>query len=173
MNQAIDAVGLPAAEVAAWRSADPTRTVDFTADRERFGTFWRLTEQLLARLPARPARGPAEAEVAAAIHRAARAARDRFLERHVEAVYAAVTGGLSRFVRIEDLVLRAAETVPGLVPTRAQLAHEAGRKLQEKEGLEIDQGILAARILGHSRCGTHLCHASCCPAPRVRRRWRH
>jgi hypothetical protein len=61
MNQAIDAVGLPAAEVAAWRSADPTGTVDLTADRERFGTFWRLTERLLARLPARPARGPAEA----------------------------------------------------------------------------------------------------------------
>ena len=62
-------------------------------------------------------------------------------------------------MRIEDLVLRAAEAFPGLVPTRAQLSHEAGRKLQEKEGLEIDQGILAARILGHSRCGTHLCHA--------------
>ena len=165
MNQAIDAVGLPAAEVAAWRSAEPTGTVDFTADRERFGTFWRLTEQLLARLPARLARGPAEAGAAAAMHRAARAARDRFLERHVEAVYTAVTGGLSRFVRIEDLVLRAAETFPGLVPTRAQLAHEAGRKLQEKEGLEIDQGILAARILGHSRCGTHLCHAMLLPRP--------
>jgi hypothetical protein len=91
MNQAIDAVRLAAAEVAAWRSAEPTGTVDFTADRERFGTFWRLTEQLLARLPARPARGPAEAEAAAAIHRAARAARDRFLERHVEAVYTAVS----------------------------------------------------------------------------------
>ena len=74
MNQAIDAVGLPAAEVAAWRSAHPTGTVDFTVDRERFGTFWRLTEQLLARLPARPARGPAEAEAAATIHRAARGA---------------------------------------------------------------------------------------------------
>jgi thioesterase DpgC len=165
MNQAIDAAGLPAAEVAAWRSAEPSGTADFAADRDRFGTFWRLTEQLLARLPARPARGPAEAEAATAICRAARTSRDRFLERHVEAVYAAVTSGLSRFVRIEDLVLQAAEAFPGLAPTRAQLAHEAGRKLREKEGIEVDQGILAARILGHPRCGTHLCHAMLLPRP--------
>ena len=165
MNQAIDAVGLPAAEVAAWRAAEPSGTEDFTADRERFGTFWRLSEQLIARLPAKPARGPAEAEATAAIHRAARASRDRFMERHVEAVYATVTGGFSRFIRIEDLVLQAAEAFPGLVPTGAQLAHEAGRKLREKEGVEIDQGILAARILGHPRCGTHLCHAMLLPRP--------
>ena len=165
MNQAIDAVGLPAAEVAAWRAAEPSGTEDFTADRERFGTFWRLSEQLIAKLPAKPARGPAEAEATAAIHRAARASRDRFMERHVEAVYAAVTGGFSRFIRIEDLVLQAAEAFPGLVPTGAQLAHEAGRKLREKEGVEIDQGILAARILGHPRCGTHLCHAMLLPRP--------
>jgi hypothetical protein len=44
MNQAIDAVGLPAAEVAAWRAAEPSGTEDFTADRERFGAFWRLSE---------------------------------------------------------------------------------------------------------------------------------
>jgi thioesterase DpgC len=88
-----------------------------------------------------------------------RAERVGFLRDHVEAVYDRLTSGLTRFVRVEDLVLRAAEAYPGLVPTRAALLEEAGRKLKDKQGLEIDQSLLVAHILAHPRCGTHLCHA--------------
>ncbi|MDR3533616.1 MAG: enoyl-CoA hydratase/isomerase family protein [Rhodopila sp.] len=94
-----------------------------------------------------------------------RSAREHFLREHVEAVYARLTNDFTRFVRVEDLVHHAAEAYPGLVPTRAQLAEEARRKLKEKKGLEIDQGILVAHILGHPRCGTHLCHAMLLPRP--------
>jgi thioesterase DpgC len=94
-----------------------------------------------------------------------RAARDDFLREQAEAVYATVTDGLTRFVRLQDLVHIAAEAYPGLVPSRAELAAEAALPLKGKQGLEIDQSLLIARILAHPRCGTHLCHAMLLPRP--------
>jgi (3,5-dihydroxyphenyl)acetyl-CoA 1,2-dioxygenase len=94
-----------------------------------------------------------------------RSARDRFLHDHVEAVYDRLTDELTRFVRVEELVQRAAEAYPGLVPTRAELAAEAGLRLKDKQGLEIDQSLLLAHILANPECGTHLCHAMLLPRP--------
>jgi (3,5-dihydroxyphenyl)acetyl-CoA 1,2-dioxygenase len=94
-----------------------------------------------------------------------RPARDRFLRENVEAVYHNLTDGLTRFVRVEDLVRDAAEAYPGLVPTREQLAAESGRPLKDKEGWEAGQSLLIAHILADPRCGTHLCHALLLPRP--------
>jgi thioesterase DpgC len=80
-------------------------------------------------------------------------------------IYHALTDGMTRFVRVQDLVHLAAEAYPGLAPTRAQLAEEAARPLKEKQGLEIAQSLLLARILAHPVCGTHLCHAMLLPRP--------
>ncbi|HYZ22367.1 MAG TPA: enoyl-CoA hydratase/isomerase family protein [Rhodopila sp.] len=165
MSDILTTAGLPAADAAAWQVAEPTPTADFAADRARFSSYWRLSDQLLVRLPSRPSRNAAEAEAAAHIHTQARAARDRFLHRHAESVYHALTDTRTRFVRVEELVLRAADLIPGLVPDQAQLAAEAARKLKDKEGHEIDQGLLLAHILAHPACGTHLCHAMLLPHP--------
>ncbi len=94
-----------------------------------------------------------------------RPARDRFLRENVEAVYHTVTDGMTRFVRVEDLVRDAAEAYPGLVPTREQLVAESGRPLKDKEGWEADQSLLLAHVLADPRCGTHLCHAMLLPRP--------
>ncbi len=94
-----------------------------------------------------------------------RPARDRFLRENVEAVYHTVTDGMTRFVRVEDLVRDAAEAYAGLVPTREQLAAESGRPLKDKEGREADQSLLLAHVLADPRCGTHLCHAMLLPRP--------
>jgi thioesterase DpgC len=94
-----------------------------------------------------------------------RSERMVFLRDHVESVYDRLTNGLTQFVRVEDLVLKAAEAYPGLVPTREALAEESGRKLKDKQGLEIDQSLLLSHILAHPRCGTHLCHAMLLPRP--------
>ncbi len=92
-------------------------------------------------------------------------ARDRFLRENVEAVYHTVTDGMTRFVRVEDLVRDAAEAYPGLVQTREQLAAESGRPLKDKEGWEADQSLLLVHVLADPRCGTHLCHAMLLPRP--------
>ncbi len=94
-----------------------------------------------------------------------RPSRDRFLKANIESVYGALTDGFKRFVRVEDLVLQAAEAYPGLVPTAGQLAAEAALPLKAKQGLEIDQSLLLAHVLAHPRCGTHLCHAMLLPLP--------
>jgi thioesterase DpgC len=143
----------------------PAITADIATDTAVFGQFWQRSAGSISRLPPRASRDKAEADTAAALHRDAREARDRFLRQHVEKVYATLTRGFSRFVRVEDLVLQAADAFPGLVPDATALAAEAQLPLREKEGWEIDQAILIAQILAHPRCGTHLCHAMLLPRP--------
>ena len=66
-------------------------------------------------------------------------------------------------MRIERLVYDAAEAVPGLAPTRAEVAAEAELRQSEKDGCEIDQGILCNQFLADPECGLHLCHAMLLP----------
>ncbi len=94
-----------------------------------------------------------------------RAARDSFLGDNIEAVYHTLTDGLTRAVRLQDLVSAAALAYPGLVPTREELASEATRPLKDKQQREIDQSLLISHILADPRCGTHLCHAMLLPRP--------
>src|SRR6185312_3693804 len=97
-----------------------------------------------------------------------RDARIAYLRDHAGGVYDAVTEGRTKFVRVAELVYRAAERFPGLAPSRAEIAAEAGLLQRDKKGLEIDQGILLSHILADERAGTHLCHAMLLPRPESR-----
>ena len=164
-GEGLAAAGLPAGEVKAWLQAEPGETTDFPADREKFSGYWRTSARLLGRLPLKPRRNANEHAAAHAIQDAARNARVRFLRRHVDAVYDALTVRRSRFVRVEELVIRAAGVVPGLVPTPQEIAAEDGSIQRDKSGLEIDQGLFLSAVLGSERCGRHLCHAMLLPRP--------
>src|ERR1700729_1565746 len=74
----------------------------------------------------------------------------------VEQLYDELTDNCTRPVRLEDIVYEAAERVPGLVPTRAEIDVERTRKLADKERLELAQGLLLAEILAIPRTGLHL-----------------
>jgi len=74
----------------------------------------------------------------------------------VEALYDELTDRCTRPVRVDDLVYDAAERVPGLVPTRSEMEPERARKLADKEGLELAQGLLIAEFLQVPRIGRHL-----------------
>ena len=74
----------------------------------------------------------------------------------VEQLYDELTDRGTRSVRLEELVYEAAERVPGLVPTRAEMEPERARKLADKEGLELAQGLLIAEFLQVPRIGRHL-----------------
>ena len=74
----------------------------------------------------------------------------------VEALYDELTDRCTRPVRLEDLLYDAADRVPGLVPTRAQMEVERARKLADKQGLELAQGLLLAEVLAIPRTGRHL-----------------
>ena len=145
--------------------AAPATTADYAAARQSHGGFWAECAARLRRLPARPRRDAAAGAAAAAILAAARAAREGFLARHAARLYDDLTDGGTRFVRLEDLVFAAADAVPGLAPTKAEVAAEAALDQRDKDGVEIDQGILLAHVLAGERSGLHLCHAMLLPRP--------
>jgi enoyl-CoA hydratase/carnithine racemase len=74
----------------------------------------------------------------------------------VEELYDELTDSCTKSVRLDDLLYEAAERVPGLVPTRAEIEQERTRKLSEKRGIELNQGLLTAEILAQPRIGRHL-----------------
>ncbi len=159
------AAGLASGEARDWLQAEPGETTDFPADRRTFSAYWQRSARLRGGLPPKPRRNAAEHAADLIVAERAREARARFLRRHGEAVYDALTVRRSRFVRVEELVIRAAEVVPGLVPTAQEIAAEDGLLQRDKSGLEIDQGLFVSAVLGSERCGPHLCHAMLLPRP--------
>ncbi len=159
------AAGLSAGEVSDWVQSEPGETTDFPADRRKFSGYWQKSTRLLGRLPHKPRRTATEQAAASLIQDRSRDGRVRFLRRHGEAVYEALTVQRSRFVRVEQLVTRAATVVPGLVPGAQEIAAEDGCLQRDKDGLEIDQGLFLSAVLGSARSGRHLCHAMLLPRP--------
>jgi (3,5-dihydroxyphenyl)acetyl-CoA 1,2-dioxygenase len=166
----LKAAGFDEQAIATWIAAAPKRTGDFYVDRPRYERFWQLSRDLVARLPRKPARSPADASAASSILTAAREQREHFLGAHCEALYDELTRQRSRFIRLEDLVFAAADAVPGLTPTVAQVAAEAQLLQSEKDGVEIDQGIFLAHVLASETAGRHLCHAMLLPRPETAER---
>jgi (3,5-dihydroxyphenyl)acetyl-CoA 1,2-dioxygenase len=136
---------------------------DFASDAAAFSAYWRQVDQKLRQLPAKPQRDAATQDAAEKLKQAARDTRLVFLRRHVRTLYDRLTDSRRNFVRVERLAYAAAELVPGLVPARAEIAAEAQLRQSEKEGREIDQGLLFNQFLADPECGLHLCHAMLLP----------
>jgi thioesterase DpgC len=160
LRQTADAL---APQIDRWRGAEPAIATDFATDRRLFGEFWRLSAELIARLPPKPQRNDMQAKAAGFIHERARSARARFLQAHVGELYNGLTHNLQRFLRVEELAYAAADLCPGLAPSREQVAADDALAQRDKEGYEIDQGILLSHVLGHETAGRHLCHAMLLP----------
>jgi thioesterase DpgC len=85
----------------------------------------------------------------------------------VEAIYDELTDGLTRQLRISELVYAAAERDPGRLPTREAIAEERTHLQKDKAGLEIAQGAFVAQVLANPRTGFHLMHSMSQPTPRA------
>jgi thioesterase DpgC len=157
--------GLPRKEVSAWFAAEPGEATNFSSDCQAFSDYWLRTAGLIGRLPRKSARTPREQAAADQLQERARAARMRFLRRHIQTVYDGLTANESRFVRVEELVIRAASLVPGLLPSANEIAAEDGYLQREKTGLEIDQGLFLSTVLANPASGRHLCQAMLLPRP--------
>jgi len=155
-SDCLTAAGLAAGDVKAWLQTEPGKAIEFSADRTKFSDYWAKSARLSGRLPQKPRRNASEHAAAELIQGKARDARLSFLRRHVDAVYDALTQQRSRFVRVEELAIRAADVVPGLVPTAQEIAAEDGLLQRDKSGLEIDQGLFLSAVLGSARSGRHL-----------------
>jgi thioesterase DpgC len=162
-TEILGAAGIAPETAAAWIAAEPARTADVATDRNRYAAFWEASRALVASLPPKPRRTDREQGAAALVLGTAREARERFLAVHAEAIYDEVTA--RGMLRIEDLVFAVAAAVPGLAPTPEEVAAEAALNQGDKDGVEIDQGILLAHVLASPRAGTNLCHAMLLPLP--------
>jgi thioesterase DpgC len=161
--ESLRAAGLPSEEASSWGNATPAASADFVADRQKFSDYWAQSSRLLAKLRRKPQRNAREQAAAGVLQERAREARLRFLRRHGEAVYDALTAARSRFIRVEELVTQAPRIVPGLLPTTQEIAAEDGLLQRDKDGLEIDQGLFLSAILASPRSGRHLCQAMLLP----------
>jgi thioesterase DpgC len=146
-----------------WAATRPEVTGHFQLDADAYSKFWHRGYELLALLPEKPKRTPEQAHAAETILRVGRESREVFLTRHAEAVYRALTANQTKFVRAEPLAYQAADLIPGLTPTRAQVAAQAEKMQRDKDGIEVDQGIFFAHVLAHPGAGTHFCHAMLLP----------
>jgi thioesterase DpgC len=159
--EVLGGVGFSTDELERFRELDPAHAFSnaFESDARAAGRFFAAGQALIDRLPARPQRSAEEQAAAEALHRQLRVTRTGFLRRHAAAVYDELTDRRGRFVRVEELVYRAADVVPGLVPTRAQVAAERERLQKDKEGYEVDQGVFLSYVLSDPLSGGHLVHA--------------
>jgi len=121
--------------------AAPVVCGDYAADVAAFSAYWR----------GNPGK------------QAARDARYAFLRRHARTLYDKLTDNRRKFVRIERLAYETSTLVPGLVPTKAQVDAESEKRQADKDGVEIDQGILFNQFLADPECGRHLVHAMLLP----------
>jgi (3,5-dihydroxyphenyl)acetyl-CoA 1,2-dioxygenase len=141
----------------------PMLTGNYEQDAKAFSDYWLKGLAHLDALPGRAKRSAAEHAEVADLLSQARASRGAFLHAHASRLYREMTDDLQSFRRVEELAVQAADRVPGLCPTPARVATEAALVQAEKDGHEIDQGILFNYILGDETCGRHLCHAMLLP----------
>ncbi|MFI6625027.1 (3,5-dihydroxyphenyl)acetyl-CoA 1,2-dioxygenase DpgC [Streptomyces sp. NPDC050528] len=85
-----------------------------------------------------------------------RALRSAFLDAHTDAVYAELTAGRTRGLRLPELAAAAEGAFPGLVPTAAELAADRALEQARKAGHEIDLGIFFRHVLRSPLSGGHL-----------------
>jgi thioesterase DpgC len=129
----------------------PELSGSFEADSAATSEFLVEGEALLRKTGDRAAAQPLAAEL--------NAARERFLRVHAEAAYAVLTDGFAVELRDEELLDAAAERFPGLTPARAEMDAELERKLPDKRGVELAQGLFLGHVLASARAGTHLIRA--------------
>jgi (3,5-dihydroxyphenyl)acetyl-CoA 1,2-dioxygenase len=152
----LERAGLSAAEARAWIGSAPAGADSFPGASAALSQFLTRGSALVGRLPARERRTEEERAAREAIVELLGDARELYLRAHASELYDILTADRTNSVRIEELVYAAAERVPGLVPSRAEIDAERERRLAEKEGVELDQGRLLAHILGSPRAGRHL-----------------
>jgi enoyl-CoA hydratase/carnithine racemase len=124
-----------------------------------FSKFWQLGASIRQKLPQKSRRNAAQASAIAAILRLERQAREHFLAAYIDTLYRKLTNDYRNFERLETLIFSAGKVVAGLVPTPAEIEREDQLAQKDKDGLEIDQGILLSYIFAHPPSGRHLCHA--------------
>ncbi|NTD96926.1 enoyl-CoA hydratase/isomerase family protein [Agrobacterium tumefaciens] len=143
--------------------SSPQPTGGYEQDTRAFSAFWQGGLLALDRLPHKPDRDEAEQQIASTIIEASRRSRVTFLQSHARNLYRNLTQDLAKHVRVEQLAYLAADAVPGLSPTHHRVASENNFLQKDKDGHEVDQGLLFNHFLADPTVGMHLCHTMLLP----------
>ena len=134
-------------------------------DTQRIERVCRQGRDLLTRLPLRSKRNAGEKAAGHALVHLLADSAWRFFRAYRRPIYAALTHRRAGPVRVEELAWQAADLLPGILPTRDDLAQESRSMQMDKDGLEIHQGLFFGQLLSDPEIGLHLCTAMLRPAP--------
>lgn len=141
--------------------------LDSIGELERLLQFVAGANSAIAELPAKPARNVDQALKAQALLDAVRLARQRFMRRHAQWVYAHLTNEGTERLRLSALCEAAARFFPGLVPSPEQMQHERRCLQSDKDGLERDLAVFLAELLSQPQVGEHLLESMRMVCPRA------
>ncbi len=131
----------------------------------RLSLVCRRGRALLGRLPFKSKRNEGEKAAGHAIAHLVADATWHFFRTYRRPIYDTLTRDGSRPLTVAEIAQEAAELLPGILPTRAELAEESNRFQMDKDGLEIQQGLLFAQLLSDRDIGLHLCTSMLRPTP--------
>lgn len=171
-QERILACGLPEKDITKW-VAD-VENLDFqeisspetlASDAERTGRLIKTGWTICEKLPLKSSRDEKELAAGRSLVTLINDMCRSFCRVHRKTMYETLTDGYSKFLRTEELAWKAAELWPGIVPTQKEIENESTRVQKDKDGLELNQGILFTQLLMEPRAGIHLLQAMLRPMP--------
>jgi thioesterase DpgC len=158
----LEAADLPPAEVAELLQRLSACGAPATTRQDHAGLLRAAMDgsrALLAHMPIRSQRNPVQKRAGEALMHLCAAAAAEFFRRHAAALYAEITEGGTRPLRVDELLWEAAARLPGILPSPAELEEECRLMQQDKDGLEIPQGLFVSQVMSDRACGLHLIRA--------------
>ena len=164
------AVGLEQSLLTPWLDAMETVQIgtqkeQLAADAQHVGALIQQGWEFCQKLPLKSQRTPEERVAGENLVRMINGVCRTFCRNHRETIYQTLTKNYSHFVRADEMPWKAAELWPGIVPSKQEIAQEAERMQQDKDGLETHQGIFFAQMLADAQSGIHLLQAMMRPKP--------
>jgi thioesterase DpgC len=170
------AAGLPPAEVQTFLSSldacqssfdihASRSSAQLDSDSAAVRSLCQQGRALLGKLPLKSKRSAAEKAAGHALVHLMADGAWRFFQQHAVTVYRELTNEGRSSLRVDDLVWQAARRLPGILPTQNELAEESQLMQQDKDGLEIMQGLFVSQVLSNRQTGHHLVRSMLRPMP--------
>ena len=142
----------------------PSISNNFNKDKKKFSTFWRDCYALLKEQTNKIKLDKSYKTNIKNLANLSTLSKKIFLSSYASEIYNKITSNRKKYIRIEELVYKVNKTIPNLTPSKEQILLENKRKLSEKIGIELDQGVFLSSVLSNSIDGKHLCEAMLKPS---------
>ena len=142
----------------------PSISNNLAKDKKKFSTFWRNCYSFLQQQTNKTKLDKSHKTNIQNLNHLSTLSKKIFLTSYASQIYNKLTSNRKKYIRIEDLVYKVNKFIPNLTPSKDQILLETRRKLEEKIGIELDQGVFLSSILSNSTDGKHLCEAMLKPS---------